>query len=227
LVAAQWSNLEAALSELYTYANADFVHWPAEGALPGSTTRTVDYSHMSVFDSVESLRARLSMIAAKVKHRGGGDLAAQFDRLAADIRRRAGERATIVHGRWGTSLSHPGDLMLRRGVGPNLVRYTAADFRQTAERISDLEENIRSFTELCGNLFTRPADRHLLKYLDGIRESVVEREGVSYIVGTDIPVDTIAELRKTKSIDQIVCDYPDLTVDQIEAAVTYAQAYLE
>ncbi|WP_372785003.1 hypothetical protein [Phenylobacterium sp.] len=158
LVAAQWSSLEYALADLFEMANADVVRYPADDRYEETTVFSVDASHGAVIDAVESLRARVSMIRAKIRLRGGGALASEFDVLVRDIRRRAGERATIVHGRWGIHSAHPDDLLLRRGRDEPLMRYTAQDFRNTAERIQALETKVRAFSKRCEVALTRPAE---------------------------------------------------------------------
>jgi len=225
LVAAQWSNFEATLSELYVFANADVVHWPGEGDLDGATSVTIDESHMIVIDSVESLRARLSMITAKLRARAGDELAAEFETLAANIRRRSRERNAIVHGRWATSLSHPHDLVLRGPRGDKMIRYTANDFQNTAERISDLDQDVKSFTGRCREVFKRPADRHLVKYFSDLRSSVVNRDGTWCLRDTNARVDAIDSLMQTRGLDGVLQAYPALTHDQVETAVNYVRAY--
>jgi uncharacterized protein (DUF433 family) len=225
LVAAEWSNFEATLAELYVRANADVVHWPAEGDLEEATSVTIDESHMSVIDSVESTRARLSMITVKLEARAGQQVAVEFKTLAVNIERRARERNTIVHGRWATSQFHPNDLVLRKPRGERMVRYTAADFRQSAERISDLGRQVRDFTKRCEDVLRRPADPHLVKHYSNLRSSVVARDGVFCLQDTEVPVDAIVSLTQTRGIDGALEAYPALTREQIETALDYARTY--
>lgn len=225
LVAAQWSHVEASLADLYMHANTKFMHWPGDGELSGTNSVTIDRSHLTVIDAVESLRARLSMIGAMLNARGGKDLADEFEVLSREIRRRARERATIVHGRWGTSRSHPSGLVLIPPSDGRLVWYTEADFRQIAERISDTQEKIRLFVEKCGDVFRRPVDHQTLQYFSTLRSAVEERDGEFYLQGTIVTVDAISELKTSQTDDEILEAYPALTLDQIQTAVEYVQAY--
>lgn len=225
LVAAQWSHVEASLADLYMHVHAKFVHWPGAGELSGTNSVTIDRSHLMVIDAVESLRARLSMIGAMLNARGGKDLAVEFEVLSKEIGRRARERATVVHGRWGTSRSHPSGLVLIPSNGGRLIWYTEDDFRHIAERISDTQEKIRLFIEKCGNEFRRPVDHQTLKYFSTLRNAVEDRDGDFYLKGTIVTVDAIAELKNSQTDEQILEAYPALTLDQIQTAVEYVGAY--
>lgn len=225
LVAAQWSHVEASLSDLYMHVNGDFVQWPGDGALRESNSGTIDPNHLTVIDAVESLRARLSMISAMLKARGGKDLAAEFEVLVGEIRRRARERAKVVHGRWGTSQSHPDGLVLIAPRGEKLVRYTEADFRQIAERIAELQGKIVIFARKCEDEFRRPVEPGRLRYFSTLRRAVEEREGEFYLQGTSVTVDAIAALKTSQTDDQILEAYPALTFDQIQTAVEYVRSY--
>lgn len=226
LVAAEWSNLELALSELYVSASADVVHWPGEeDSLSETTSVTIELSDYSVIDTIESLRGRLAMIGAILRVRVSKDIASEFDALSAKVRRRGRERNTIVHGRWATSLSHPDDLVMRTPHGEKMIRYTVKDFRQAAERISVATGEVREFTRRCEKTLSRPIDPRLLRYYSYLRQSVENRDGIAYIKGADVTIDEIFLLSKVRTLQEIMGIYPNLTLEQVEIAIEYAKSY--
>ena len=68
--------------------------------------------------------------------------------------------------------------------------------------------------------------RDRLRELRTLRTGVVQRpEGDPLIKGTNLSVYVVASLAEGQSSEEIIEDYPGLTVEQIRCAVAYAQAY--
>jgi len=64
-----------------------------------------------------------------------------------------------------------------------------------------------------------------LEQLAELRNSVVERNGVVCLKGTDVPVYPLAALQKSLTLRDIVDNYPTLSFEQIQTAFDYAKAY--
>jgi uncharacterized protein (DUF433 family) len=72
-------------------------------------------------------------------------------------------------------------------------------------------------------------DHHVVEWLSRlpVARAVVADcpDGNPVISGTNIPIDVIAALARGQTVAEIIEDYPDLTPEQIDAAVEYAKVY--
>jgi uncharacterized protein (DUF433 family) len=68
--------------------------------------------------------------------------------------------------------------------------------------------------------------RDRLRELRNLRGGIVQRSvGDPLIKGTDLSVYVIASLAEGQTLEEVVEDYPGLTLEQVSRAVAYAQAY--
>lgn len=65
-----------------------------------------------------------------------------------------------------------------------------------------------------------------LKRLEEVKTLIGERPNAEPVLrGTDVPVYEIAALTRGQTVDEIVEDYPGLTLAQVDAAAEYAKVY--
>lgn len=135
-IAAQWSALERMLAE--GLGVSLFAHTRQEYE-PEMILRLI-------LNNIDSLNARLDVIDCILEIYVSRPLYEEFlTKLRPEIRRRAGERATIVHGRWGICPQlYPHDLILSPPYGGS-VRYTPKCFKQTVDRIVATTRQIADF----------------------------------------------------------------------------------
>jgi hypothetical protein len=138
VVAAEWAALERKLAE---GVGASLFMWKRGEIAAELVTR-------NVLNSIDSLNSRMDIIDRLLTIHVSRELREQFSTtLRPEIRRRAGERATVVHGNWAICDKFPSDLILHPSSGDDL-RYTAKCFQQITNRITATTRQAAKFIEL-------------------------------------------------------------------------------
>ena len=96
-----------------------------------------------IFDALSGLNPRLELLERCVAF-VAPDLAPSFTAMRPTIRRMAGKRAEIAHGKWGINDRFPSDLILCPTYGP-MTRWTVGDFDTRATEFFELR---KAFTPL-------------------------------------------------------------------------------
>ena len=73
--------------------------------------------------------------------------------------------------------------------------------------------------------FERAIDERIERLMELRQRVDAIRSGEPVISGTAIPVYQIAGLAKGQTVEEIMEDYPSLSLDQVEGAIEYAKAY--
>lgn len=136
LVAYQWARLERNLLTAFTafMLSGKPLSWGA------AVTEEAWYS-------MENLKVRLDLLANIIRRRAvSPSLVAEFrGKIAPSIRKRAAERHRIVHGVWGCSPAHHGNLVLCMENPFRNLLYTPADFKEVAQRIVETSQATAAF----------------------------------------------------------------------------------
>lgn len=96
-----------------------------------------------IFDSLSGLNARLDLLERCVAW-VTPSLAPEFTALRPAIRKTAGKRATIAHGRWGVNDHYPNDIILSPTFGRS-ARWSAKDFDERASEFQQLRSEFVKF----------------------------------------------------------------------------------
>ncbi len=111
-----------------------------------------------IFDALSGLGARLDLLE-RCLNLVVPSLAPEFVAMRPDIRRVAGKRATLAHGRWGINDHYPNDIILSPVRGRN-TRWSARDFDDCAKQFNALRSNFVKFElKLRGAAKQRPGLR--------------------------------------------------------------------
>lgn len=97
-----------------------------------------------IYDELESLTLRLNLIGKLVSKRKPEKLEEFNTVLRPKIRKRAGERNTIAHGKWGTNPGYPDDVILLSMIG-ELTRYNVPDLEAIVDRIETTQGDAGNF----------------------------------------------------------------------------------
>jgi hypothetical protein len=98
----------------------------------------------AIFYSLGSLKARLDIVDATCKLHMPDDMYTTFrDQITPDLRRRARERAKIIHGKWGMTDDLPDALLLDEE--DRLLLYQSKDFSQIQKRLSETAHRLFQF----------------------------------------------------------------------------------
>ena len=96
-----------------------------------------------IFDALAGLGARLDLLERCVSL-VAPSLAAEFIAMRPEIRRIAGKRAVLAHGRWGTNDHYPRDIILSPVTGRN-TRWSANDLDNCAKQFTKLRSDFVKF----------------------------------------------------------------------------------
>jgi hypothetical protein len=97
-----------------------------------------------IMDTIAGLGSRLDLMETALK-RVAPHLLGDFAALRPDVRREAGRRAEIAHGRWGINERYPDDLILQSQEG--FTRWAARDFEDRAARFNALRLKLVEFEQ--------------------------------------------------------------------------------
>jgi hypothetical protein len=132
-----WSLFEWELSWLFS-AGMGFYVPSYEGWEPVTLPAAQD-----VMDTVAGFGTRLDLIETLLK-RLFPYLVDEFVALRPQMRREAGRRAKLAHGRWGINDAYPDDLILDAPEG--FIRWTAKDFDNRADGFNQLRDKLSKFS---------------------------------------------------------------------------------
>lgn len=103
---------------------------------------------------VESLRTKLDLITAVAEAILPKESTEEWkDPYAQLVRRAAGKRATIIHGRWGYSKEFPNHIVLRDAKSSTDTIYTEKDILFIAKEIRDLDIRLSKFYLKCHHAY--------------------------------------------------------------------------
>ena len=135
LVVTEWAAFERLLAQMFAAMLFGM----------GMAEHTGEAISLQALGALESLSARLDVISAVLKPRIPDELYLHFrDNLKPEIRRRASERARVVHGPWMLCDDYPDDLIYAP-LGERRMRYTATDLDNIATHIIDTRDNVIGF----------------------------------------------------------------------------------
>lgn len=141
-VASEWTRIEHELAIMFGFATGisranGTDMWSTEPNIPA----------FAALSALESLHARIAAISAALNAISLPDnLKESFDSISLELRRRAGERNSVVHGLWGITERYPKDVILRPAPqSDDLIKYTAKDFGQIIERMAGTSNRISDF----------------------------------------------------------------------------------
>ena len=134
IIASEWAAIEDVLGILLAeMLSSD----------PGPTT--------AAFYAINNLASKCDVLRAVATHQLPDALQKELAEILATTRKRAKERATVVHGQWVVSPKHPKSLLLmpptqkwRYGARPK--PYSKKTFKDIEERIRDLHSVVFEFT---------------------------------------------------------------------------------
>jgi hypothetical protein len=143
VISAEWAGLEGSLTHLFELAMSEMT---ATGA--DTVSRKPHKSAQAALHAIDSLAARLAVIWAAVEQYIVGTEMEKLwvDQLSVQIRRRAGQRNTVVHGIWCTTDVYPSDVLLTDPTAKRFTRYTAKDFDNIIDQILQTHNEVNEFT---------------------------------------------------------------------------------
>jgi hypothetical protein len=97
-----------------------------------------------IMDTIAGLGTRLDLMDAAL-NRVAPSLVAEFTALRKDIRRQAGKRAELAHGRWGINDLFPEDLV-KEHQGGEFFRWSPKDFDNCADGFNALRQSFSDFS---------------------------------------------------------------------------------
>lgn len=96
--------------------------------------------------AIENLHLRITVVKAATAELLDDDAKKELEALAKLLRLRAGERNTVVHGRWGAcDDAYPNDLILIGSDDQTYVRYTPADLKAIVRRVHMASRDVIRF----------------------------------------------------------------------------------
>lgn len=87
--------------------------------------------------AIENLHLRIVVIRAAMETRASDMQREEFEKIAQELRARAGDRNIVVHTKWVATPRYPADVLRWKDGG--WIRYTAKDFDEIIERLSATE----------------------------------------------------------------------------------------
>lgn len=144
IITTLWTEIEDEIALLFAYATK------AEPAV--STV---------ILGQVNNLNARLDMVEAAIRHSLSGESADSFrDNLRKEIKKRAGERTTVIHCHWTTHKDYPDHLISTRGLtDPQITMwaYSLKDFVDIETRLGQLLISLKEFAQALAQNHPPPA----------------------------------------------------------------------
>ncbi|MBC7770510.1 MAG: hypothetical protein H7124_17145 [Phycisphaerales bacterium] len=113
MIASAWTVVEEALIDMFSAATGQSTQMQ-----PGVVTTTFNPVSFATLRAIENLHLRLTVVKAAMAQHLPPDLKQEFEDLAKEMRRRAGDRNDVVHGAWGMVDAYPNDVLLRGGDVP-------------------------------------------------------------------------------------------------------------
>jgi hypothetical protein len=143
-IISNWTQIEEMLLWIYGLLMGDYL----PQGLFDPNVFTAPPSHpmaRQIFDEVNSLNARLSLVAAICDWRLPKEDGEHFRAvLLPEIRRRSGERNKVAHQSWGVCNDYPDALILSAYYGPAQI-WKMRDFRAVSDRIIALHSTLSKF----------------------------------------------------------------------------------
>lgn len=145
-VACEWVRIEHKMTRMFASATGE----PRRVSALGFANKPNRVAYAALH-AIESLAARISVVTAAWQAiKLSDELRADFEKIAINLRARAGDRNKVVHGLWCAVDSYPEDVLLRTEPSTNqYVRYTPADFETIITRMIQLQQDIDDFNFRC------------------------------------------------------------------------------
>lgn len=141
-VASEWTRVERFMSEIFGHITGD-----VEMTAADTVSNITNWPAHVAMREIQSLAARIDVFKAATEAILPPERRVQFEAIALQLRKRAGERNDVVHGVWGTVKAYPSDVLLRidEWNSAKYVRYTPADFDAIIERIIATGHSLSDF----------------------------------------------------------------------------------